>query len=197
MMGNSCLPSYNYEPVFVSSSTTCQAPGYDEHRSRLTAGGGFFRSAAQGPDRNLIEAEFTAGVFRIYFNGSLVESYSQTSGVGSFAGLRSKLASSTYIEMPALGYDVYDTRIAEDDSLLGGGMSYFTRTSFTGGSGGPTDSTGLASIRTGPTRTIFVLRTTESDTGMSVDPPSYRKVQQWNGESWVTYSNTVPGNCPV
>lgn len=195
MISRSCLPTYSYEPDFTPSSASCQAPVYSEHRSRLMAGGGFFRSIEQGPDTNLIEAEFLGGVFKVYYNGIMVESHNVVAGIGSFSTLRSALASSAWIQMPAWSYDVYDTRLAEDNVL--GGMSYFVKSPFIGGSGGPTSALGLAAIRTGPSRTIFVLSTTESADGSSIDPPANRKVQQWDGVQWITYSNLVSGSCPI
>ena len=106
---------------------------------------------------------------------------------------------SHYIEMPPLNFDVYDNRAQEDDTLLDftpGGVTTFARTHMRGGTGAPTDAVSLSGIRTGPERSIIILATTEDIEGNDVTPPWNRRVQQWTGSMWATYSNLVPNACP-
>ena len=69
----------------------------------------------------------------------------------------------------------------------------FGPTYLSGGSGPPRTSAGLAAIRTGPERSMVILRRTEiitktaADPGLLVDPPANQKVRQWDGEEWVPY----------
>ena len=200
-MSSSCLPNYSYKPTFTPSSVSCVAPSYSEHRSRIIIGGQiFFRSKLQGPQVNLYEVEIVGSTFKVYYNGAVVETHSATLGPGGIAALRSSISSSIHIEMPTLHYDIYDTRVAENDSSLplpAGGLIAFTKRPLVGGSGGPTDDAGLNLIRTGPSRTMYILQTTENVVGQSVDPPANLKVKQWNGFQWVTYSNYIQGSCPV
>lgn len=207
-----CSPSYAYRPSnFVASSVSCYAPYFAEHRSRLVAGNAFFRSKSQGPSGNTIAVEcvdIPSPTFNIYVNNVLVRSYSVLLIAGGIADLRAQLTndpipSEVPIEMMALGYDIYDTRTFEDtnESLVDPvtpytGLATFPHTLLSGGSGGPTTSEGLSTIRTGPERTIFILSSTEDAHGTDIFPPSSRRVQQWNGVEWISYCNLVQGTCP-
>ena len=209
----SCSPSYSYRPTFVAGTSPCVAPGYPEHRARVTVAGLFFRSKEFGPDQNDISVEIpttgiNSGKFVVYVAGSVVETYAPTLGVGGIASLRSLITANTnsVIEMPALNYDIYDTRSEENDTAgdplavpptTDGGLIAFTQTHLFGGAGGPISPAGLASIRTGPERSIVIITTTEDATGATVDVPLSRKTRQWNGEHWINYSNTSPGACPI
>lgn len=207
----SCLPTYEYVPTsFISSDVDCVAPGYDEHRSRrivttaLTSL--FFRSKEQGESNNLIEISLSSNTFTVYYDGDVVEQYANiTMGQGGIAALRTKLAASEYIQMPALKYDIFDTRTHENDggavivpppgtNIPAGGLGTFSRQFLSGASGPPEDFNGLASIRTGPTRTMCIVHTTESVTGA---PISLHQPRQWNGYNWISYANVVQGSCPV
>ena len=200
-MSSSCLPNYEYKPTFSPSGISCIAPAFSEHRSRRIINGIlFFRSVLQGPSTNLIEVELISGIFKVYYAGAVVETYLALSGAGGINDLRSKISISQYVEMPVLHFDIFDNRISENDNIFplpAGGLSSFSKQPLIGGSGGPTDNVGLNLIRTGPSRTIYILQTTEDATGRPIDPPASRKVQQWNGFNWVTYSNFVQGACPV
>lgn len=209
MISTPCSPSYEYRPTsFTAGDDKCSAPLYAEHRSRLFAGNTFFRSKDQGPDENLIAVECVdtpIPVFNVYNDGVLVETYSVSIGTsGSIAALRVAVSANTnsIIEMKELNVDIYDDREeeldAEDIENPGGtyGLQAFGILNLAGGTGGPTTDAGLAGIRTGPERSVFILSTTEDDTGRDVTPPPTKRVQQWNGEEWISYCNAVPGECP-
>ena len=201
-MNNSCLPNYLYDPVFVPSSTDCVAPSFSEHRSRLTIAGLFFRSHEQGPHTNLLEVEYIGTTFNIYRNTMLVEGYTPiNTGPGTISLLRGVLSASSFIEMPLFHADVNDSRTEEYDGVINilhptSGLQHFTRNFLTGGSGPPTDPVQLSNIRTGPTRTLCVIQTSENATGQSVQLYSNR-TRQWNGYQWVSYSNNTVGQCPL
>jgi len=195
----SCPPSYDYRPAaFDPGGQRCAAPTFVEHRSRLTEGEMFFRSKDQGPETNFLQLEISTDLF-VYFEGVLVETFPATSGAGSITALRSEVSNPTtgskYIEMPVVMFDVFDTRAAEDDTAFGG-VTPFAKTYMRGGSGPPTDDAGLAVIRTGPARSIIILATTEAANGSPVDPPWFRRVQQWDGFHWITHANITQGECP-
>lgn len=210
MISTPCAPQYDYRPTsFVAGSTQCVAPIYAEHRSRLFEGGTFFRSKEQGPEQNLIEIECLGSpynVVNIYDNNVLTETYVVTFGAGSIADLRFQVTNRgvfpdtnppSIIEMLEVTIDYYDNRTDEPDDGILGGLVPFVRVSLIGGEGGPTTDAGLASIRTGPERTMFILSTTEDTDGSPLTPPASKRVKQWNGTSWISYCNLTVGNCPL
>jgi hypothetical protein len=175
----------------------------------------FFRSKGQGPETNWLQLEvafYTLGTHPlnpllptgdylvVYFYSTPVETFTVTvGGEGSIAALRALVASSQYIEMPTLNFDIFDPRTTEDDTLVDlspGGVTSFSLSYLRGGSGAPTDASGLAGIRTGPERTIIILATSENADGSPGTPPWHRRVRQWTGSQWVTYANLVQGACP-
>lgn len=204
-----CPPQYNYRPTnFIASPVACSAPLYAEHRSRLTAGNAFFRSKKQGPEENLISlecVELPTPTFNIYVDNVLVRSYTVVLGYGGIADLRSQLnvdldPATLPIEMPAINFDIYDTRVPPEeytDGITTVGLESFPLTSLAGGSGGPTTDVGLSSVRTGPERTLFILTTTEDVDGHDITPPPSTRVRQWNGVEWISYCNLAPGQCPL
>ena len=224
-----CQPSYSYRPDFIASTpgspsgNDCTAPQFVEHRSRLISGDAFFRSIDQSSSVNFISLEITESGgnktldIRRYNSasgspsvpvGSPIESeqFTVVAGVGGspcipddIASLRSALEGSpgsTLVEMTVpVGFDIFDPRNDEVACL-----PLFNETLMGGGSGGPTDDAGLASIRTGPERTMFIIRSTEDDTGVNTAPPASRRVQQWDGTQWISYCNLVGGSpqpCPL
>lgn len=219
MLLPSCSPSYIFRPTFVASITPCSAPGFIESRATVfiedvlyplppAINGLFFRSKFFSSTYNNFAVENTGTVFNIYDGLSIIRTYPVLSGAGSIADLRAKLEG-TYpfpynapdpdIEMsplfPVGDYDVRDTvRTVEDDTV---GLFVFTKTFLSGGSGGPTDDSGLALIRTGPERSIIIITTTEDIHGNIITPPSNKRIQQWNGSTWISYCNNVPGQCPL
>lgn len=247
----SCAPTYSYRPTFttrtapavpydpatwVRSPEDCTAPGYPEHRARVTIPGQlmstdnifrtalFFRSKGFGPDKNLISVEIPstgeyAGKFVVRMDGDISKVYDPIIGVGGIGRLRTLITNNTnsIIEMPTLAFDIYDTRTDENDSagtaavpapvlptdppaadaVPDHGLSYFTEYHLVGGEGGPSTASGLAAVRTGPERSIVIIVTTEDHPGNTVDVPIDRKTRQWNGSTWISYSNNSPGSCPI
>lgn len=211
----SCHPSYSYVPTFAPSSpgipdsNPCLAPVYERHRSRITVLGDgvvstslFFRSIQQSGGTNDISVELTTSTFNVVYQGTIVESYPVVQASGAIAILRNAIqggpAKSNYIEMPVLNFDVKDLRTTEvdGDGILTPGMIPFSRISLGGGEGAPTDGANLAAFRTGPTRTIYIVRTEELFDGSDVTPPVSDRIQQWNGTAWISYCNNVQGACP-
>ena len=160
-----------------------------------------------------------ANKFLVRLDGVVVETYDPTLGVGGIERLRTLITANTdsIIEMPVLNYDIYDLRADENDSGGSGavpppvlptdppaadaipdhGLHYITETHLIGGEGGPSTSGGLAAIRTGPERSIVIIVTTEDHPGNTIDVPLDRKTRQWNGRTWISYSNISPGRCPI
>lgn len=120
----SCEPSYIYRPLFGASSNKapslldCTAPAGDKHRSRLFAGGTYFRSINQGPNENNIELEVvlvvgsgTSGNFQlnIYLSGGVspVETFGPFSQLPIYSGSPVGGCSPTAIAAlrSAVGYD--------------------------------------------------------------------------------------------
>lgn len=129
-----------------------------------------------------------SGSFYVYYNNVLQETYTFI----NIPDLETQVNStSDYIEMPPLGYDIYDTRTSVSPFGFSFGPDFLT-----GGSGGPTDGAGLAAIRTGPERSIILITTIEDATGAPTTPPANMRVQQWDGFLWLSYCNLIPGACP-
>lgn len=212
-MIKNCYPEYVYVPDFVVTpagevAPDCIAPGYTENRARLFAGGTYFRSKLQGPSWNNTQVRVIDNL-----NGTLtctvthpsypIETYIVTQTPGALPGdpcspngigsLRTAMNNNptSILELYTRGIDMFD--IGGEDAPC---LSAFPFVSLSGGSGGPTDSAGLAGIRTGPTRSIIIIRTQEDINGYPITPPASKRVQQWNGTSWISYCNTIPGQCP-
>lgn len=206
----SCLPSYAYQPTFTASGTTCTIPVYNKHRARLFAGGTYFRSIFQSSDWNNItlsihtsagnhiltvsHPDYPTETFSIQQAASIDGILPCTPGIAEMrTAVNHPTTGSDIIEMPVRGSDVqFDA--GGVDSLC---LSTFTVTNMMGGSGAPTDGASLATIRTGPSRSIIALQTMEDIDGTPITPPESERTQQWNGTGWVEYSNSVPGNCPI
>lgn len=221
-----CPPPYDYRPDFTASEVDCVAPSYNEHRSRLEIGHAFFRSINQSSSENNIALEIrddilpgmktlyvrkyqedhTTLILEEVFNvssgsippapiggGSPTEEVCSPDDITALAVVvNNPTTGSTLIEMTDLGDDIYDERTEVTECL-----PTFPETFMTGGNGGPTDGSGLASIRTGPERTLIIIRTTENANGSdNPDVPLVRKIQQWDGFSWIPYCNRQPGECP-
>ncbi|KKM95920.1 hypothetical protein LCGC14_1183360 [marine sediment metagenome] len=213
----SCVPQYPFRPKFVASDVKCIALTFEEHRSRLFGGGTFFRSIAQGRDRNQLSLEvtvvstgpltFDVTLFVRFGGGSPVETFMVTqteNGIGDcisggISALRSAVnSSSTLISMPARGTDFFDS----GTDAATGCMSAFSDTSMTGGDGEldpsvPADLAAILTIRTGPTRTLLIISTTENAVGFPVTPPSSNRVRQFDGTVFISFSNLVAGSCPI
>lgn len=213
----SCKPPYDYIPI-AAPVADCAAPVYPEHRSRLLAGGSYFRSIEQGEEWNKISIEITDNIdgnadkYRLtvkYYNGaghtiSDTETYDviQIPGAGDgistcdTSGINLLRAAvngvSNYIEMYERGSDTE----FDESGIDVGCISTAIETFMSGGSGGPTDASVLANIHTGTQRTLIVISTTEREDGTPTNPPAERKVQQWSGSEWISYQNFIPGACP-
>jgi hypothetical protein len=98
---------------------------------------------------------------------------------------------SSLVEMYTRGSDVFDPGGEDDPCLLP-----FALTFLSGGEGGPTDAASLATIRTGPDRSVIIIQTREDINGNPITPPASSRIQQWNGVQWISYCNTIPGVCP-
>lgn len=209
----SCEPGYSYRPTFITGSH-CTAQLFVEHRSRVTVGTAptslFFRSRYFGSGTNQITIECVsspAARVNVYNNSILHSSYVVTLAPGGIANLRTQITNdiNSIVDMPPLGYDIYDTRIHEYDQndplaippITNAGLHVFSLSSLSGGQGGPTDASGLASIVTGPERSMIIIVATEDDQGDDATPPPSRRIQQWNGSQWISYCNLVQGNCPL
>ena len=206
----SCQPPYDYRPSYTPR-TTARALVRPEHRSRLFAGGTYFRSLEQGQDQNLISLEITATfgpdeyTLFVRYDGTLVETFGpvdQTvdgmsgtcpieNGINNLRTLVN--AGSEYIEMFTRGADIVYDFMGFDSPCL----SAFSETFMSGGDGRPRDARDIARINSGPERTLVIITSTEDITGTEIDPPAERKVWQWNGEEWITYSNLEQGKCPA
>ena len=80
----SCQPPYDYRP-YTRPVKNAQAPTYPEHRSRLFAGGTYFRSIDQKQSMNDISLEVTNQIMapndftlNVRYRGNLVETYTVT-----------------------------------------------------------------------------------------------------------------------
>lgn len=199
-----CEPPYAYRPTFIPGSTPCAAPVFPEHRSRLFLGGTYFRSyliisavEVQSTACNDISLTITKDTslytLTVKYQNVVVETYSvtQTESDGSptctgdaIGELRTDVnTSSNYISLPERGDDTEYDETGEDNICL----SEFTEISMSEGNGGPLDGSAIASIRTGPERTIFIVSTTEDLDGTDIDPPANKRVNQWDGSTWITY----------
>ena len=230
-MTTDCRPDYVINGDYIPSSTPTEpavAPSFNETRARLFNGGTFFRSKNGSSSANLIEVEYEdqAGslILNVYDNGALVETFGPVpydtddptateppycilSTNAIFRSLVNEV--SNLIQMPTLDYGgtaggspIWDANNLPSDGIPGDDCAYvFSRTHLTGGSGPPTDDSGLSSIYTGPERTLVILRLTEivldtsSDLGIMVDPPENRKVSQWDGNNWIPYAPNT--ECPI
>jgi len=202
----SCTPPYNYRPT-MPPVADCSAPTFAEHRSRLFAGGTYFRSIEQGPQWNDISIEVEqigspiTYDLTVSYQGIVKETYNVTQvpdggGGCNISGidlLRTAINGiSSYIEMYQRGGDfIFDSGGTDDDCL-----SIFNETYMSGGSGSPVDASELTKIHTGHERTMIIISTTERQNGTPTNPPAERHVQQWGGSNWIPYQNFVPGECP-
>ncbi len=221
----SCEPSYSYRPTDRPAPAQSIAPGFTEHRSRLTAGGTFFRSIEQGQDKNDISLEAIIVSATITLNvrilGVIQETFvvpqifvpgtpggpgmppvpppTDPSCTGGIAALRAAVnnitTGSLIIEMTPRGFDIFDGGADPSDNCL----SAFAITSMTGGAGPPSNppQAFLDSIFTGTERTMLIIDTTEDITGFPVTRPHSQRILQFDGVKFISYCNSVPGQCPL
>lgn len=201
----SCSPPWTYKPeAFVPGSQQCTAPLFYERRARSgviietddpATIGLFFRSRDFGYETNDITIECSATTLIIRYQGAIVEQYSLLA-YPTTAAIRNILdISNSIIELPPFRLDIADTEDERDAES--GALFVFSPVKLTGGAGGPRDAGALSVIRTGPERSMCIITTTEDYSGAEVTPPPDRRVRQWNGFKWVSYTNTIPGTCPI
>jgi hypothetical protein len=112
------------------------------------------------------------------------------------SAVNNAITGSKLIEMTFRGFDFFDNGADDSDECV----TAFGITNMQGGAGEPDpvfERPFIDAIRTGPSRTIIIIRTTENITGFPVTPPTSRRVKQFNGTKWVLYSNLVQGQCPI
>jgi len=177
------------------------------HDHVIFGGGTFFRSKLvqpgdpdfQGSICNTIQLDISSDAasptetftLTISFEGTIVETYQVTQpsncsimGGGQIGTLRSNIAGSQYISMPTRGTDAQDIAGMDSDCL----------TTFSGlmsGGTGPGEND-VASIRTGPDRTIVYVNSKENSNGA---PTASSDLIQWNYDtlSWVPF--VTDGDC--
>ena len=207
-----CSPCYEGRPNFIPGPDSI-LPQEDLTRSRLFAGGTFFRSKLtvigdsdfQGSICNSIALSIVSAgsVFNliVYFEDVEVERYNTTQDLScptsgsdvAIPDLRSQLTSSIYISMPSRGTDELDSSGMDSPCL-----SSFSKTNMTGGVG-PSENE-VESIRTGSDRTIAFISTKENSNGT---PVVSKTMIQWNYDTlqWIAYildsDCAIPENrCP-
>ena len=199
-----CSPCYEGRPETEPGAPSALLITEASSRSRLFAGGTFFRSKLtvsgssdfQGSLCNDISLSVvSAGTdfdLIVYFEGAEVERYSTTQSLScsmvmpssAIDELRTQTATSLYISMPARGTDEQDEDVMmlppTDDPCL----SFFSLTAMSGGAG-PSEAD-VAAIRTGPERTIAYVEEIENGNGALI---SSRTLSQWNFDTlqWVAY----------
>ena len=219
-----CEPKYDYRPRrFVASPQMCVAPLYVERRARRKDGGAgsFFRYIVPGTIGNKTTIEFVqtsmlanSASYDVFVNHPDYpqESYTVTQTWtdetetesatfnGGFGPMRSVVnSSSQIIQMPARGTDFYDPatqdpeggQVPPEDTPITPGTYRLLN-----GSGPPTDASLIDTIRTGPGRTLAIIRMTEALDGTPSYPSwigSDRVTLEWNGTDWVKY--TPNANC--
>lgn len=193
----SCDPTYEYTPTERPEPANSVAPTYEEHRSRLFAGGTFFRSVDLGSVslNNILLQIKNSNTLQVWISGMLVEQF--VPAANTIGALRTAVnASSNLITMPTRGTDFYDLGAIDDSALptINFGFAYMS-----GATGIPSPITQpfLDSIFTGPQRTMIIISQTEDANGYPAVPGSARRVLQYNGTEFVSYNNNVQGSCPV
>ena len=214
-----CEPSYTltYAPTVRPLPASSAAPIFAEHRSRLFAGGTYFRSLSQSVAANSISLEITvapSGPNNVVLTVSVLnvpqESFviTQTPPIfpatvcsGGISALRSAVnnltTGSAFIEMFTRGADIEFDLLGTD--AIDNCVVAFPDTSMGGGSGGPSNASQpfLDSIFTGEQRTIIMISTTEDLDGVDIFPPPSRRIQQYDGTNFISYCNDVQGACPL
>lgn len=168
-------------PNFIPSSIPCIIPVFEEHRSRLAAGGLFFRSKDVGAGWNALSIETSESGNTIYLhvklNNILQETYDvKATSVSVIDDLRNLITSqSNFIEMPIRQYDVYDMGTDPEEIEMFSGV-------FSGGSSGPIDGNDVDNIRSGPFEALICFKSTEDIYGNDIVPSI--RIKKWDGNSW-------------
>ena len=205
-----CSPCYDGRPDYDPSLGTAVLPQETLARSRLFAGGTFFRSKLSQPGDNDFQGQLcndialsvvsagTAFTLNVYFQNELVETYSTSQALNcpmmdagvAIPDLRSQTASSEYISMPARGTDEQDM-LGVDDQCL----SAFAMTSMTGGDG-PGEAQ-VSSIRTGPERAIVFIDEKENANGTPFSPGAGSNLIQWDFDALAFIPYVIDADCAL
>ncbi len=209
-----------FVPVFVPGITSCTLQQGREIRSRLTAGGTFFRSVSVGEINNniVLECVVTTGTLG---SESVVFNYTDQNGIAQpvinfvqefdinnmcinsgVDQLRSALSANNIITTPAIDYggnNPHNNTPSWDSSIDGSTclLTSFGPTNMSGGFNPPTPANAITNtppasppIRTGPTYSLFFISSSEANQPNG-KPILVNKIIEWNGVNWVTYPSTV------
>ena len=223
-MALDCSPcSITNRPCYDPALGTAVLPKYNLARSRLEAGGTFFRSKlgvgdTQGIETNdiALAVENTAideMTLIVYYNDVEVERFAvfqvdnctapgeppPPAGIGDGVGipsLRAATSSSEYISMPARTTDAQDACVFVLELECPADdscLSTFSKTNMSGGSG-PTEAS-VPSIRTGPDRTFIFIDSKEDANGVIFDPGPGANLNQWNFDTLEWGAYVIDADC--
>lgn len=222
-----CEPCYDGRPDYDPSLGTAILPKFDLSRSRLFAGGTFFRSKlgpgdTQSGETNNIALEVVNTALDemtlyVYYNNIEVESYAVfqddecTAGgdpppppaVGINVGipsLRTATASSAYITMPARTTDAQDPcELVLFVLVCPSDAACLSVFAKTNMTGG--DGLPLEAevpaIRTGPDRTFVFIDSKEDANGFIGDPGPGENLNQWNFDTSEWTSYVIDADCAL
>lgn len=194
-------PTYKYRPDFKPGSEPCRIQIYSRARGRLTVSNFFLRSKFQGPSANDIAVE---SVWYDGPNGTGNPTTSSSSVQSVVVTVTSPdYPTEVYIDdMEYDGMDWLETGLGvrsqmNDSSLMveynGSDVQapvtppdyvpYFSSTNLSGASGYP--SPPGSSIRTGPERSLILLKSEERPNGSGGNPID--SMLEWNGSKWIEY----------
>ena len=220
-----CSPcSITNRPEYDPNLGTAVLPVYNLARSRLFAGGTFFRSKLAPGDTQGIETNNIALAVEntaedemtliVYYNDVEVERFAvfqvdncrapgdppPPTAIGINVGipaLRTATASSEYISMPARTTDAQDAcELVMMVEICPADDPCLTTFSKTNMSGGsgPAESE-VPSIRTGPDRTFIYIDSKEDANGFTYDPPAGQNLNQWNFDTLEWATYVIDADC--
>jgi len=222
-----CSPLYEGRPDSDPFAAISSMPEYESARSRLFAGGTFFRSKltsadTQSPDCNNISLEVTRpnpsleGIdLVVYFNEVEVERYSVTQdlnctapgepppppGIGNdvaIPALRTATTDSLYISMPVRGTDLQDGGTTPPPPIIPTDDACLSEFEITAMTGGSGSlAADVPNIDTGPDRTMTYISTHEDDNGNPVEPPQDEKLQQFDFDNDAFISYVPNADCRI
>lgn len=196
-------PTYKYRPDFKPGSEPCRIQIFSRARSRATPGNFYVRSKFQGPSANDITVQST------WYTGSNGTGSPTTDmlSVNSVVLTVTHPDFATEIYIASMSYDDIDLEWDPDgitsikgqlynesalvesktdtkgNASLVDHMPYFSTTSLSGASGYP--SPPGPSIRTGPERSLILLKSEEHPNGAG--GKSIDAMLEWNGFKWIEY----------
>lgn len=206
-----------YTPNFVAGATPCTMSSENVSRSRLVAGGTFFRSIEHGavyPNNSIIlecivtlvsdisDIQTYDVVFNVTDKDGIVTPYTfqqkynsdlSTCITNGVTTLRDKLATNPIVNMPIIDViEPWDAATDDNPCLL----TSFSKTALDGGVGLPIPP---PTIRTGPTFTLYHANLWDgNDDGTS---KMYNKIFEWDGVQWIAHPSILypidsPPPCP-